>query len=79
MPYEGKMFSLNKVENSIKIYEFKAMIARNVSIDIASLLSIFPTGDYKLIVIFLEDDKATPKMVVDVGVRNVSPIKDTFG
>lgn len=55
------------------------MIARNVSIDLASLLSIFPTGDYKLMVIFLEDDKATPKMVVDVGVRNVSPIKDTFG
>lgn len=76
----GEFVELNSFNNYLFISKYlKEVNARNVSINAESLISIFPTGDYKLFFYLLDRDKTSQIAVINLGTSVLTSNKDNFG
>jgi len=57
---------------------YQTLVVTNATVETHSLLSVFPTGDYKFVMILSNDDDANLLTVTIIGSLSSSN-KDTFG
>lgn len=68
-----------KWNSEILIEIFQEFALRNVSAKTQSLVSVFPTGDYKWFVTFYGWENQTRSASINIGFSVKSPNRDTFG
>lgn len=64
---------------SIIIEYLQEVNARNVSIKTDTIISVFPTGDYKMIFYIFDSDRESQIAVFTLVGNNLSSNKDNFG
>lgn len=78
--FDYNTLSISAFKKQVKTYfsSIQELVLRNISVKTASLVSIFPSGEYKMIFYFF-DDKDDSMLVVNVLANMDTSNKDTFG